>query len=166
LEIWDDEGKTTIYCSPKPLPTPAEYEVIVRKNRTRGIDDWVEEAYGTIEGLGEELRDAFENTPESLQNSDVGIARYEAATALEDIARDKPLIPEPLKTTELFVPYSKSGSSRRELANEVGDILKAIINEISKHTDLSEDDEIIEFTLHIEEATSSLDEIEFLRMFG
>ena len=50
------------------------------------VGDAISTAFGIIEDLATEMRDAYDNTPESLQSSGVGEARGEAADALEGIS--------------------------------------------------------------------------------
>jgi len=65
------------------------------KERELTIADAISEAYGELQSLGEEMREAFDNTPESLQSSGIGEARGEAADSLENIS--EPDVPEVLQ---------------------------------------------------------------------
>ena len=166
FQLFGPEGKNTIYRFQKPLPLPEEFESLLRKKCTKTVLKWVEEAFSIIEELGSDLRDAFENTPESLQESDVGMARNEAATILEELAYEKPAIPETLKRKKVFVPPPKRLKSRRDQANEAADILEAVNQEVSKHGDLCEAQEFKKFTSQIEDTVSNLEDVEFPGMFG
>jgi sugar (pentulose or hexulose) kinase len=78
-------------------------------------------AFGVLEELAEEMREAYENTPESLQSSAVGEARSEAADALESIS--EPDMPEwaadvAVKFTLLPLKRNASRSARRDEAVE------------------------------------------------
>jgi hypothetical protein len=67
----------------KELPlTTADYEALEARRYTTTVEDLVEGAYAEIESLGEEMREAYENMPESLQQADIGQRRGEAADNL------------------------------------------------------------------------------------
>jgi hypothetical protein len=54
----------------------------------------IDDAFSALETLGGEMRDAYDNTPESLQQSDVGNMRDEAANVLEGLSQ--PDVPQKL----------------------------------------------------------------------
>ena len=69
------------------------------KERKLTLADAVSEACSVAQDLGNELREAFDNTPESLQQSAVGQAREEAADTLEGF--DEVEVPESLSKVEM-----------------------------------------------------------------
>ena len=123
FQLFGPEGKNTIYRFQKPLPLPEEFDSLLRKKCTKTVLKWVEEAFSIIEELGSDLRDAFENTPESLQESDVGMARDEAATFWKSLPM-KNGYPRDFERKKVFVPPPKRLKSRRDQANEAADILE------------------------------------------
>jgi hypothetical protein len=61
-----ERTKFRVVATDLPL-TIADYEALELKRYTTTVGDLVEEAFSEIELLGEEMREAFENTPESLR---------------------------------------------------------------------------------------------------
>src|SRR5512135_2985576 len=75
------------------------------------VGDAISTAYSIIEDLAAEMRDAYDNTPESLQSSAVGEARGEAADTLEGI--DQPDVPKKLSELPLefkLIPLKRHAS--------------------------------------------------------
>lgn len=54
------------------------------------VADFVSEALDALEELGSEMREAYDNAPENLQQSDVNTRRDEAASTLELLGRPEP----------------------------------------------------------------------------
>lgn len=152
---------------------------------TTTVGDAINTAFSTIEDLASELREAYENTPESLQQSGAGEARGEAADTLENIS--EPDVPEcaqelPVAFTHMPLPRRSSRSDR--LADGLGYAYQAIevieerIEVLTKQqSDNDKDDSAVaetqeeidaldslrdEVTTMIEEAES----VEFPGMFG
>lgn len=82
--------------------------------REMTIEDAVSEACGEITSLAEEMRESFDNTPESLQQSPVGEARGEAADNLENIS--EPDVPTELQGDKFRVKWSvRTLTSRQQI---------------------------------------------------
>ena len=62
--------------------------VTLKQSMTEALD----QAFSILEVLGEEMRDAFDNTPENLQSSSIGEAREQAADELDQLS--KPDVPK------------------------------------------------------------------------
>lgn len=77
---------------------------IKTQERELTIEDAVSEAFGELQSLGEEMRESYDNTPESLQQSAVGEARGEAADALENIS--EPDVPTELQGDKFKVKWT------------------------------------------------------------
>ena len=76
------------------------------KERQLTIADAISEAYGELQTIGEEMREAFDNTPESLQSGGVGEARGEAADALENISElDVPEALQDIQAADEVEPF-------------------------------------------------------------
>lgn len=147
------------------------------QDRELTIADAVSEAMGEIQSLAEEMRDAFDNTPESLQNDGVGAARGEAADNLENIS--EPDVPDELQGEAFKVKWQvrilspsaqrrKSRSSRRDEAIETLNQVVHTLEEIQDDEKLS--DEVKNAaTSFIDEVQSVIDEaeaVEFPGMYG
>lgn len=61
----------------------------------------IDEACDRLAELGDEMQEAFDNTPEGLQNSAVGEARQEAADQFASL--DKPSVHESIESTKIKV---------------------------------------------------------------
>ena len=59
-----------------------------RRKRVQEVVDLLEQAKETLSALAEEEQEAFENLPESLQDTDNGEAMTEAAETLESAESD------------------------------------------------------------------------------
>jgi hypothetical protein len=133
------------------------------RERELSIGDAVSEAFGELQTLGEEMREAFDNTPESLQQSGVGERRGEAADALENLT--EPSVPKSLEPlvvkwqVRILSPSAerrKTRSDRRYEAVETLNVVKDFLDEIKDaDKNLFSDDEK-------EEAETLRDEIENL----
>lgn len=131
----------------------------VAVERTLTIADAVSEAYGELEALGEEMREAFDNTPESLQSSAAGEARSEAADALENIQEpdvDEELGKIEIKWSALPPLKNQSRSDRRDDAVFVIDRVMEFLDEMegqkaaaeelhSALSDMKDEAEAVEF---------------------
>lgn len=141
------------------------------------VADAVSTAFGVVTELAEEMREAYDNTPESLQGSGVGEARGEAADALEYI--EEPQIPEALAHIPVSfcaLPLSNRASRADRMsdgmryAQEAIDVLQGIIDEHLKE----ESDTFGELTaIEIEEVMEQIqgmvddaDGVSFPGMYG
>lgn len=150
-------------------------------DRELSIEDAISEAFGELQSLGEEMREAFDNTPESLQNSGVGEARGEAADALENIS--EPDIPTELQGDKFKVKWQvhamtpkqqmkQSRSARRDDAlatlNAVAYFLDQIDDEENSDAHYSDEEKEAASTL-VDEVRQMIDEaesVDFPGMFG
>ena len=83
------KGQQQQYNVYKALPDKAQYDALLRQVFTKTVEEIVEEAYQMVEDLGSEMQDIFDNTPDSLQGTDVGMAREEAASSALGIGREQ-----------------------------------------------------------------------------
>src|SRR5215470_3705589 len=102
------------------------------------IGDAVSTGFSMLEELGGEMREVFDNMPESLQTSPVGEARNEAADALENIS--EPTVPDNL--TELKFQYLEfrhkryvSRSARRDEAVSYLEQVKSFLEELDSSSE-------------------------------
>jgi len=165
-ELDREKGQQRRFEATKTLPTHEEYEQLARKKFTKTVQEMTDNAYGTVEELGEELREAFDNMPESLQDTDVGNARDEAATMCEDIAFAKPEVPDAVARITIYRRPQSRGDSRRIRAAEAAAILEAVISEIETKTGEDCDSEVSQFVKEVNESVGEIDGIEFPGMFG
>lgn len=134
--------------------------------RKLSIADAVSEGFSSLEGLGEEMRESFDNTPESLQQSGVGEARGEAADALEGLS--EPDIPESLQAIEFEYSYfpPKKKASRSDRRDEATSLILAAL----EHLDSLEDEKLKEDieSIHddLEQLVSAAEDVTFPGMFG
>jgi hypothetical protein len=141
------------------------------------IEDAIFEAYGELQSLGEEMREAYDNTPESLQNDGVGAARGEAADNLENI--NEPEVPTLLqgekfkmKWTVRVHPPSKrlSRSDRRYEAVETLNQVVAFLEEIqeSEGDNYSSDEKqaASDFVDEVQQMIDEAENVEFPGMYG
>ena len=103
------------------------------------VADAISTAFGVITELAEEMREAFDNTPESLQSSGAGEARGEAADALEQIS--EPDVPEglgDLPVTFSLLPLPRKASRADRLSDGL-EYAKQAISVLEDHKQKLED---------------------------
>ena len=157
----------------KPLPSKAEYLELRNKKFTVSVDGLVEDAYDTITELAEEMQEAFDNTPEPLQNGDVGQRRQDAADALGEFML--PDIPaEADDITVLFLP-SLDLSSRSKRADDAAEQLRtaaqAIRDFVSEMEEKEEGEDtdshtLEEFADQLENDATELENVDFPGMYS
>jgi len=122
-------------------PTKGEYDRMRQKRFTTSVDSLISDAFGEIESLADEMREAFDNTPESLQGSGAGEARGEAADTLENLHGDQPDVPEVCAEMScVFIP-SKDLGSRPKRASGVQDMLTTAAGEIRQYIEDKQEEE-------------------------
>jgi hypothetical protein len=126
------------------------------------VDDAVSGAWAVLEELAGEMREAFDNTPENLQQSAVGQAREEAADALENLSQ--PSVPDGLGDREFEYTYLplKARASRSERCCDAVAMLQAVVDE------LEDDDGEAATGLRdeLDELISEAEAVEFPGMYG
>jgi len=132
------------------------------------IEDAVSSAFGDLQALGEELREAYDNTPESLQASAAAQARDEAANILEGL--NEPSIPDALKDAfkvtqitrlvRVLTPKQQARLSRSARRDDACEWLSAVIDFLA---DVEGDnaDEAAEFVIELEQLRDDADSVEF-----
>ena len=145
------------------------------------VGDAVNTAYGVIEELAGEMRDAYDNTPESLQQSGVGEARGEAANTLENIS--EPDVAEALQHLPVVfeqLPLLRSASRADRLADGLEYAAQAItaLNDraavlmLDPSSDeaglarVAELEEVEALVTEIEDMVSEAEGVSFPGMFG
>jgi hypothetical protein len=135
------------------------------RERELTLEDAISEAFGELTTLGEEMREAFDNTPESLQSSGVGERRGEAADALENL--QEPDVPEELKgdafkmnwQVHVLSPSAERRKSRAMRRDEAVETLQNVVGYLNDDIEANEE----KYSEAIREAASSLaDDVENL----
>jgi hypothetical protein len=121
--------------------TKGEYDRMQQKRYTTTVDSLIADAFSEIEELGNEMREAFDNTPESLQGSGAGEQRGEAADALESLHGDQPDVPDICTEMQVYFLPSKDTSSRSKRASAVQDMLSSAAGEIRSYIENYEEEE-------------------------
>lgn len=126
------------------------------------LEDAVSAAFGEITTLGEEMREAYDNTPENLQQAAIGEARDQAASDLENISEAE--VPDILKdsadakekkfeiswTTSKMTAKQQMRQSRSDRRDGAVQILDACIDHLDK---IADDESVSE---EVKEAASEL----------
>ena len=146
------------------------------RERTLSVADAVSEACGELQSLAEEMREAFDNTPESLQQSPVGEARDEAANVLEGI--DEPDVPEGLGSERMKFQeraltqrqmLRKSRSARRDDAVQ---LLQRVVEQLDEAIDDKENMNEVEIAEaeslrdNVQNVIDEAEGVEFPGMYG
>lgn len=131
----------------------------------------VSDAFATIEELGSEMRDAYDNTPESLQNGGVGEARGQAADDLEAISEAD--VPETFQETEVkwqSMPLKRRASRADRLSDALEGARAAleVLDEIRNDEKRSEDEREKADQCHsdIESMIDEAEAVTFPGMYG
>lgn len=136
-----------------------------KPTRKATIADAVSEAFGDIEMLAEEMRETFDNTPESLQQSGVGEARGEAADALENISE----VDVPDSLAQLDVEWidahrpGRRGLSRSKRRDNAVNILQTVISMLDEREN---DDDAEGLRDDLDNAVSEMEDVQFPGMYG
>jgi hypothetical protein len=120
-----EKGQRTSFKIVAPLPENAEYLQLKERHFTRSLEALVDNAYGIVDELQGELKDAYDNMPEGLQGSAVREARLDAATKLENVSGDQPVVPQSVSSLRIVHYPSLYQSSRRDRAYEAALMLRA-----------------------------------------
>jgi hypothetical protein len=153
----------------KELPTKNEYLELRNKRLTVPVDGLIGDAYETITELNEEMQEAHDNMPESLQDGEIGQRRLEAAEALADFSL--PDIPAEAGDIEVLFLPALILSSRSKRAGEAADRLKtaaqAIRDFVSEGDEgPQEGDALEDLAEQLEKDASELEGVEFPGMYG
>jgi len=163
----------------KPLPAKTEYNRLRNARFTVDVSSLIEDAYSIIEELAGEMEEAADNTPESLQESEIGQRRRQAADDLGALDRPSSIPDECSEITGVYLPNDGDSGSRPARASAAGDrlttaatILQEHIDNYEKPEDAPADYEEPDFsdleTLigELEDTSGSLDDVDFPGMYG
>ncbi len=141
------------------------------------VADAVSTAFCVIEELAEEMREAYDNTPESLQNSGAGEARGEAADNLENIS--EPDVPDALNQLPVnfnTLPLRRNASRADRLADglqyacqAIGCLEDLITEHLKEEGDTFgelDEDAVREVIDEIQNMIDEAEGVEFPGMFG
>jgi len=146
------------------LPDKTQYDALLRHVFTKTVEEIVDAAYDAVTDLGSEMQEIFDNTPDSLQYTEVGMARQEAASSALGIGENKPEVPAPLTGLEVFrLPIA--ASSRGAQAHDAAQALEAVI-EAAEALSKTEQKECKDFLDQLSQDAEAIEEIEFPGMFG
>jgi len=127
------------------------------------LGDIYRDEFAELTTLGEEMREAYDNTPESLQSSGVGEARGAAADTLEGLTEDE--VPEAISTLEVDYPFdTKKKPSRSDRRDNAVAALSAIVDRLQEDEKVSETH--ADFLQGLEELISEAEGVEFPGMYG
>jgi hypothetical protein len=145
----------------------------MKKIETRKLSaaDALSEAFSEITSLGEEMREAFDNTPEVFQSSEVGTRREEAADALESISEvEAPEYLADVIVTAAVRKYGRRGPSRAARHDDATALMSMVIDVIREIEDTEADDdrrtELSDLADEIEAAKDTADAVEFPGAYG
>lgn len=148
----------------KKLPTRDEYTVLRSKRFTTTVETLVEDAYQGVEELTQEMRDWYDNLPESFQNADKGERINDAADTLENIVNNKPELSDAaMKTEVVFLPHFDT-NSRPKRAAEYADMMSTAAMALREREDEESEDGDTADTL--ENDSSELESVEFPGMYS
>jgi hypothetical protein len=102
------------------LPTRAEYEKLKVGKFTVPVEELIADANSAVEEVAGELRDWYDNLPESFQNGDKGERLSEAADTLEGVSQPDTSEEVLAKITAYHQPALKAGSRAARLGEAAG----------------------------------------------
>lgn len=102
-------------------------------SRSMSVGDAVSEVWSELQSLAEEMREAYDNTPESLQQGGVGEMRGECADNLE--ALDEPDVPDWATGLSVTVSHRnparpKKRPSRAYRRDQASGMLDAVVSDL------------------------------------
>lgn len=128
------------------------------------LADAVSEAIGEFTTLGEEFREICDNTPDSLQGSELYETRDATASTLEGI--DEPSVPESLSEIKVTIQDQtprRRGYSRAARCEHSIYILQTCIDALHE---LEDNDDAYDFASDLENIVGEAEGCEFPGMFG
>jgi hypothetical protein len=138
------------------------------------IEDAISTAFGIFTELSEEMRDWYDNMPESFQNADKGSTVDESASTLENLS--EPSIDDEIRkvletlsdTTSLPLKRRASRADRRDYAVGLLSNSKQTIEDFLGEQDDAYDhrDNLDTLVNDLDEAISEADNVEFPGMYG
>lgn len=139
-------------------------------DRESTISGLITDAFSELTTLGEEMREAFDNTPESLQSAGVGERRGEAADALENL--NEPEVPEIV--AEIVVKWQEPPPKRRMSRSDrrsdatcmLEQAIDAVENWLNENDTHDQHGEVEAFRDELESQKDEADSVEFPGMYG
>lgn len=130
------------------------------------LGDMVSDALQQITTLGEEFREIFDNSPESLQGNDVNQTRDSTASTIEGLS--EPDVPEalaalPMKWAAWQSARKGRGLSRADQAAEAAAMLEAV-RDLLDERDTDEDAQALRS--EVDDLHSEIDGLEWPGQFG
>ena len=176
-------GQKSMFKVVKALPSKLDYQKMAAQRFTVSVDSLIEDAYNIAGELRDEMQEAFDNMPESLQGGDIGSRREEAASALDDVANNQPDSCD-AEINAIFRPHLDA-NSRSKRAAEAADMLQTAAGAIREYiesleaeeegekvegeevaTPAADVDALNDLADHIEDDASNLENVDFPGMYG
>lgn len=147
------------------LPTPEAYPELRAKRFTTTVGALIDDGYSQAESVGEELRDWYDNLPESFQMGDKGDLLSEGADAIENAVCEKP-DELPAHIADLPVVHVPDvGTSRSAQLCEAAGMLRAALSELPESAE-DEDLDLDDVRSTLEQAADEFEGVECPGMFG
>lgn len=135
------------------------------------VEGATSDGFSTLEGLGEECREAFDNAPESLQQTDRNQRLDEAASTLEGLS--EPDVPDAVKDLPVRFQYKPdrrpSRSDRRHEALRIlenaKDAAQAWLDD-EENRDHADRDEVEQYISEMDDLCSEAENVDFPGMRG
>lgn len=143
----------------KELPSQEEYDKLRSKKYETTISSLVSDAFSGFENLASELREWYDNLPDSFQQGDKGSTLDEAATTLEGL--NQPDIGELGENKLVFLP-DLNITSRSARNAEACDMLNTVINWLQENHKI---DGAEDLESELESAVSDAENVEFPGMY-
>lgn len=157
-----ERGKPRRFIILQELPTPEAYLALRREYYTRTFGELLDEAYGEIEGVRDELDDWYNNMPENLQGSEKGNELSLAIDATHDC--EPPDCPESLQNMRVvYVPQLHGKTSRTSRLSDAVDMLTVLSDAISPEN--SSDDDVQELKENLAECIGTLEGLDVPGMY-
>ena len=145
--------------------------------RTMSVCDAASEAISELTGLGEEMREIYDNSPESLQQTDINQRRDETASTCEGFSEpDYPKELEDIKVTITDLPAKQHSRNTRSgqavyMLQECVDTLQETFDELEKKENPTKEEESKKNAIEslkddLENIMSEAEGLDFPGMFG
>lgn len=124
------------------LPSSEELSDMIRKCYASSVESHLDGAFSTVEELGEEIREWWENLGENLQCSSKGEELEECADTLEYIERVEVDLDKIKDLVISFMPtHSSYIKTRSDRLGEAKDTIHVVIDYLQEVLDSQEEDE-------------------------
>lgn len=166
-ELPKKKGAPQSYKVVRELPDRDTYYGWRRAKYTLPIESVIDDAFSVVEDLASECREIYDNTPESLQQTERAETFNMTADTLENLSGSKPDV-DPLLADKpvMILPPLHGRTGRASRAGDAAAMLREVIAVLEEITEGPEAEHAADLQSELESAADEIEGCEFPGMFG